>query len=292
VINLLKHESLIQDYSSYLKFELALSTNSIDAYISDLNKFITFLDGREIDPKLFLDYNKELENIGLSASTRVRYQSSIVNYIKWLNTSYKKAIEVEKFYIGINQSSTLPEVLDIQEINSMIDSYGKSKYIDLRNSLIIEIMYSTGCRVSELCNMKLADIDLDRKIIKIKGKGGTHRIVPLGSYLEKSIMQFMKKREESKVKSPYLILSKTNKQIDRTAIFRIIKKCAITVGISRNIHPHTIRHSVATHMLEGGCDLRLIQEFLGHSSITTTQIYTKVSGQHMIEVYNETHPRS
>lgn len=292
MINLLKHESLIQDYSSYLKFELALSTNSIDAYISDLNKFITFLDGREIDPKLFLDYNKELENIGLSASTRVRYQSSIVNYIKWLNTSYKKAIEVEKFYIGINQSSTLPEVLDIQEINSMIDSYGKSKYIDLRNSLIIEIMYSTGCRVSELCNMKLADIDLDRKIIKIKGKGGKHRIVPLGSYLDKSIMQFMKKREESKVKSPYLILSKTNKQIDRTAIFRIIKKCAITVGISRNIHPHTIRHSVATHMLEGGCDLRLIQEFLGHSSITTTQIYTKVSGQHMIEVYNETHPRS
>ena len=102
----------------------------------------------------------------------------------------------------------------------------------------------------------------------------------------------MKKGEESKTKSPYLILSKTNKQIDRTAIFRIIKKCAITVGISRNIHPHTIRHSVATHMLEGGCDLRLIQEFLGHSSITTTQIYTKVSGQHMIEVYNETHPRS
>ncbi len=292
MINLLKHESLIQDYSSYLKFELGLSANSIDAYLSDLKKFISFLNGREIDHELFFDYNKELENIGLSASTRIRYQWSIVTYIKWFNNSYKKDIEIEKFYIGISKSSTIPEVLDVNEINSMIDSYDKGKYLGLRNSLIIETMYSTGCRVSELCNMKLSDIDLERKMIKIKGKGGKYRIVPIGSYLEKSILQFIQKREENKIKSPYLILSKTYKQIDRTAIYRVVRQCALSVGITRNIHPHTIRHSVATHMLEGGCDLRLIQEFLGHSSISTTQIYTKVSGQHMIEVYNETHPRS
>ena len=292
MIDLLKHESFIQDYSSYLKFELGLSTNTLNAYLSDIKKFLLYLNGRNINHKLFHEYNKELENLGLSASTRTRYQSSIINYLKWLNLSYKKSFDIDKFNFDISQSSTLPDVLSIDEINSMINSYDTSSYIAQRNSLIIETMYSTACRVSELCKMKLGDVDFDRKVIKIIGKGGKSRIVPLGSYLEKKILKYLAAREDKNIDSPYLILSKTSKQIDRTAIFRIVKKCAMTENISKNIHPHTIRHSAATHMLEGGCDLRLIQEFLGHSSITTTQIYTKISGQHMIEVYKETHPRS
>ena len=292
MIDLLKHESFIQDYSSYLKFELGLSSNTLDAYLSDIKKFLLYLNGRNINHKLFYEYNKELENLGLSSSTRTRYQSSIINYLKWVNLSYEQSYEVDKFNFDISKSSILPEVLNIEEINSMIDSYDTTKYIELRNSLIIETMYSTACRVSELCTMKLGDIDFDRKVIKIIGKGEKSRIVPLGSYLEKKIYKYIEAREDKGIDSQYLILSKTSKQIDRTAIFRIVKKSAMTENISKNIHPHTIRHSAATHMLEGGCDLRLIQEFLGHSSITTTQIYTKISGQHMIEIYKETHPRS
>ena len=136
MIDLLKHESFIQDYSSYLKFELGLTSNTLDAYLSDIKKFLLYLNGRNINHKLFYEYNKELENLGLSSSTRTRYQSSIINYLKWVNLSYEQSYEVDKFNFDISKSSILPEVLNIEEINSMIDSYDTTKYIELRNNVI------------------------------------------------------------------------------------------------------------------------------------------------------------
>ena len=288
----MEHKALIKKYSSFLKLELGLSDNTINAYLSDLNKFLSFLEDSLFDHKAYIEYNKNLQEIGLAASTRIRYQSSIINYVKWMNEAENYDLNIDKFKIDISHSSNLPDVLSIEQLNNMINSYDESKFLELRNSLIIETMYSTACRVSELCNIKLSDIDHDRKVIKLVGKGGKTRILPLGSYMEKKVVAYINYRADKNIKSPYLILSKSNKKIDRTAIFRIIKKCAMSVGISQNIHPHTLRHSAATHMLEGGCDLRLIQEFLGHSSISTTHIYTKISGQHLVEVFNETHPRS
>ena len=284
--------ALIEDYRNHLKLETGIAENSIKAYTSDIKKFVNYIDNKEITVQNFINYNKELQNIGASASTRLRYQSSILLYLKWLNNNTEYNFEIDKYKFKINKKLSLPNVLSTEDIIKMITSFKSHNFIEVRNGLIIELLYSTGCRVSELCNLKLSDIDYERMIIKITGKGQKTRLVPLGSLLHIKIKEYLLFRLEIEIDIPFLILSKSNKQIDRTAVFRVVKNCAIKIGLSNEIHPHSLRHSAATHMLESGCDLRIIQEFLGHSSISTTQIYTKISGQHLIEVYNETHPRS
>jgi len=154
-------------------------------------------------------------------------------------------------------------------------------------------MYSTGCRVSELCSLKISDIDLIEEFVRLQGKGNKQRIVPIGSQLLINLNKYLKLRNSNpKIKSSYLFLSKTFNKLDRTAVFRLIKTTGVQVGIKSKIYPHTLRHSAATHMLEGGCDLRTVQEFLGHSSVSTTQIYTKVTKDFLEEAFIESHPRS
>ena len=287
-----EYSKLLVDFSNYNKLEIGLSTNSINAYKSDLSKFFNYLNDNDISPERFINFNKDLQQVGLAPSTRLRYQSSIVSFIKWMNNSNDEEYDIDKFKFSISKDNNLPDILSVDEINSMILSYDTKTFMGLRNSLIIEILYSTACRVSELCNLKLSDVDYDEKIIKILGKGSKTRIVPLGNFLAEKLDEYLIHRSDINISLPYLILSKSNKKIDRTAVFRVIKKCTSLLGVSKDIHPHSLRHSAATHMLEAGCDLRIIQEFLGHSSISTTQIYTKISGQHLVDVYKETHPRS
>ena len=284
--------ALVEDYRNYLQLEIGLSKNTIEAYISDVYKFLNYTDKSEITVQRFISYNKELKQIGASSSTRSRYQSSILSYLKWLNSKGKNNFDIDKYRFKINKNLSLPHVLDTEDIAKMIGSYSNNNFLEVRNSLIIELLYSTGCRVSELCNIKISDIDYERMVIRVTGKGNITRMVPLGSMLKLKLKEYLLFRSEIEKDIQFLILSKSYKQIDRTGIFRVIKKAALKIGLGTKVHPHSLRHSAATHMLESGCDLRIIQEFLGHSSISTTQIYTKISGQHLIEVYNETHPRS
>ena len=154
-------------------------------------------------------------------------------------------------------------------------------------------MYSTGCRVSELCNVKIADIDFDEDYIQLTGKGSKQRIVPIGSKLKTNLLSYLDfKLIKDISNNPFLFISRTDNQLERTAIFRIIKSTALKTSTTLNIHPHTLRHSAATHMLEAGCDLRTLQEYLGHSSVSTTQIYTKLTKEFLNEVFNESHPRA
>ena len=166
-------------------------------------------------------------------------------------------------------------------------------YLQSRNKTIIDVLYSTGCRVSELCDINLSDMDLDEKYLKLKGKGSKQRIVPIGSKLHKNLIEYLKVRSSFiQNKEKTIFLSKSKNKLDRTAVFRIIKKTAMSLSLQSDIYPHTLRHSAATHMLEGGCDLRTVQEFLGHSSVSTTQIYTKVTKEFLEEAFIESHPRS
>ena len=187
----------------------------------------------------------------------------------------------------------LPHVLSPNEIDKLIDFYNHDLFISSRNKTIIDFMYSTGCRVSELINVEESDIDIEEAFVRLEGKGSKQRIVPLGSKVLINIERYLPLRnKDKKNKNNKLFVSKSYKNLDRTAVFRIIKSTGVKAGINKELYPHILRHSAATHMLEGGCDLRTVQEFLGHSSVSTTQIYTKVTKAFLEEAFIESHPRS
>ena len=233
-----------------------------------------------------------MSEFNYSTSTKKRMHSSIKNFLKYINENEDyESIDISD--IKLKSSKKLPEVLSITDIENMINFYNHETYLDSRNRTVIDVLYSTGCRVSELCDINLSDIDLDEKYLKLKGKGSKQRIVPIGSMLYKNLLQYLNVRDTFlHNRGEPLFLSKSKNKLDRTAVFRIIKKTAKNISIQTDVHPHTLRHSAATHMLEGGCDLRTVQEFLGHSSVSTTQIYTKVTKEFLEEAFTESHPRS
>ena len=202
-------------------------------------------------------------------------------------------LQIKVSELRLKSIRKLPEVLSIEDIEKMINAYKHDDFLNSRNKTIIDVLYSTGCRVSELCNINLSDLDLVDNSLKLKGKGSKQRIVPIGSELKLNLLKYLKIRENFiNSKGEPLFLTKSRNSLDRTAVFRIIKNTALKASLDTNIHPHTLRHSAATHMLEGGCDLRTVQEFLGHSSVSTTQIYTKVTKEFLEEAFLESHPRS
>jgi len=227
-----------------------------------------------------------------SDSTKKRMYSSIKNFLKYIHEHNDYEL-IDISYIKLKSSNKLPEIISISDIEKMINFYNHDDYLKSRNRTIIDVLYSTGCRVSELCDINLSDMDLDEKYLKLKGKGSKQRIVPIGSKLHENLIEYLKVRSSFiQNKEKTLFLSKSKNKLDRTAVFRIIKKTAMSLSLQSDIYPHTLRHSAATHMLEGGCDLRTVQEFLGHSSVSTTQIYTKVTKEFLEEAFIESHPRS
>ena len=287
-----KINHLISSFSEYLLYQKGLSQNTVDSYNSDLIKLSNYLQDEEISKINIDNFFLDLSEFNYSNSTKKRMHSSIKNFLKYIG-------EVEGFEsidisdIKLKSSSKLPEVLSISDIEKMINYYNHENYLQSRNRTIIDVLYSTGCRVSELCDINISDIDLDDKYLKLKGKGSKQRIVPIGSELYKNLLQYINFRSSflQNKKEP-LFLSKSKKKLDRTAVFRIVKKSADNIQLHSEVHPHTLRHSAATHMLEGGCDLRTVQEFLGHTSVSTTQIYTKVTKEFLEEAFIESHPRS
>jgi len=183
--------------------------------------------------------------------------------------------------------------LSINEITLLIDSLDHNKFIESRNKTILDFMYSTACRVSELCEVKISDIDFEEDYIKLTGKGSKQRLVPIGTELKQNLIEYSKLRNEFLKKDiSYLFISKNRNKLERTSVYRLVKNIAINNKVKNNVHPHTLRHSAATHMLESGCDLRTLQEFLGHSSVSTTKIYTKLTKEFLSEIFQESHPRA
>ena len=288
----LEINSLIDSYKDFLIYEKGLSENSVIAYIGDINK----ISGEEkyFDIKNFLPgtYLKSSSNKNYSGSTKKRIQSSVNLFLKYLiDKNYIDNIEVNN--LSIMSEKKLPIVLSPSEINQLIEFYDHDLFISSRNRTIIDFMYSTGCRVSELVNVDESDIDMEDAFVRLEGKGSKQRIVPLGSKVLINLESYLALRNrDKKNKNNKLFISKSNKTLDRTAVFRIIKSTGLKAGIHKELYPHILRHSAATHMLEGGCDLRTVQEFLGHSSVSTTQIYTKVTKAFLEEAFIESHPRS
>ena len=282
----------ISSFSEYLLYQKGLSENTVDSYKSDLTKLSNYLQNQDLSKTNIDNFFIDMSEFNYSSSTKKRMHSSIKNFLKYINENEDyESIDISD--IKLKSSKKLPEVLSITDIENMINFYNHETYLDSRNRTVIDVLYSTGCRVSELCDINISDIDLDEKYLKLKGKGSKQRIVPIGSMLYKNLLQYLNVRETFlQNRGEPLFLSKSKNKLDRTAVFRIIKKTAKNISLQTDVHPHTLRHSAATHMLEGGCDLRTVQEFLGHSSVSTTQIYTKVTKEFLEEAFTESHPRS
>ena len=288
----LEISSLIDSYKDFLIYEKGVSENTVNAYISDINKVSGQEEYFDIENFLPDTYLMSSNNKNYSGSTKKRIQSSINQFLKYLiDENYIANIEINN--VSIMSEKKLPHVLSPNEIDKLIDFYNHDLFISSRNKTLIDFMYSTGCRVSELINVEESDIDIEEAFVRLEGKGSKQRIVPLGSKVLINLESYLPLRnKDRKSKNNKLFISKSYKNLDRTAVFRIIKSTGVKAGIHKELYPHILRHSAATHMLEGGCDLRTVQEFLGHSSVSTTQIYTKVTKAFLEEAFIESHPRS
>ena len=284
------NKDLVLQFTNFLKFKKGLSANTISAYESDITQFLEFTGENIINNDLIeLFITSELND--KSDNSKIRKISSINQYIDWFNLDNKEyQIVIEK--VSLKKGSYLPETISISDVNRLIDIYDHSNYMNSRNLTLIDFMYSTACRVSELCDVRVSDLDFEEDFVKLFGKGSKQRIVPIGSELKINLSKYLKFRDELNTQEPYLFLSKNMNQLDRSAIFRIIKKSATLSDNALSVHPHTLRHSAATHMLEAGCDLRTLQELLGHTSVSTTKIYTKLTKEFLVEIFKESHPRA
>ena len=284
------NKDLVLEFTNFLKFKKGLSANTISAYESDITQFFEFTGENIINNDLIeLFITSELND--KSDNSKIRKISSIHQYIDWFNLDNKEyQIVIEK--VSLKKGSYLPETISVSDINRLINIYNHTNYMNSRNLTLIDFMYSTACRVSELCDVRVSDLDFEEDFVKLFGKGSKQRIVPIGSELKINLSKYLKFRDELNTQEPYLFLSKNMNQLDRSAIFRIIKKSATLSDNALSVHPHTLRHSAATHMLEAGCDLRTLQELLGHTSVSTTKIYTKLTKEFLVEIFKESHPRA
>ena len=284
------NKDLVLEFTNFLKFKKGLSANTISAYESDITQFLEFTGENIINNDLIeLFITSELND--KSDNSKIRKISSINQYIDWFNLDNKEyQIVIDK--VSLKKGSYLPETISVSDINRLINIYDHTNYMNSRNLTLIDFMYSTACRVSELCDVRVSDLDFEEDFVKLFGKGSKQRIVPIGSELKINLSKYLKFRDELNTQEPYLFLSKNMNQLDRSAIFRIIKKSATLSDNALSVHPHTLRHSAATHMLEAGCDLRTLQELLGHTSVSTTKIYTKLTKEFLVEIFKESHPRA
>lgn len=293
----------IKGFRSFLALERSLSENSIEAYLHDIEKFVQFLESKkyglspkEIQLTHLQEFLKWINELGMSASSQARVISGIKSFYKYLllenvlNADPTTLLEAPKL------SRLLPDTLSLEEINELIAAIDLSRAGGQRNKAMLETLYSCGLRVSELVNMRISNLFFKEDYIKVTGKGDKERLVPIGSAAIKQISIYrddvrchldIKKNNED-----YLFLNNRGTKISRIYVFNTIKNLAEKIGLKKSISPHTFRHSFATHLIEGGADLRAVQEMLGHESITTTEIYTHLDRDYLREAIIRFHPRS
>ena len=289
----------IEDYINFVTVEKRLSKNTVSSYEEDLLKYSEFLKKCNIeDAKLIRvsdieDYLKKLSKNDYTVTSIARKLTTIKNFHNYLyqrkkiNSNEAESIERPKI------RKTLPKVMTVEQVDSLLNIDCKTSF-DYRNKAMLELLYGTGLRISELLDLKMSDIDLENCVIRCFGKGSKERIVPIGEYVLYYINEYLNERPKlsKNKKSEYLFLNKSGDHLSRFSFFKIIKKLLKEKNINVDVSPHTLRHSFATHMLEYGADLRTIQELLGHSDIATTKIYTHISNNRIKEDYDKYHPRS
>ncbi len=299
----MKWEESKKGFENYLTLEKSLSQNSIAAYINDINKLIEFLgkNFKRIGPeRVRLNHLKKfvewLNERGVSPRTQARTISGIKSFYKYLLIEGKIASDPTALLESPKIGRKLPDILTMEEIDKLIDAVDLEKAEGQRNKAMLETLYSCGLRVSELVNLKMTNLFFDQGFIKIEGKAGKERLVPVSSRaieeIEKYINGYRKNLKIHKESENILFLNRRGKKLSRVMVFTIIKNLAEKISLDKRISPHTFRHSFATHLINGGADLRAVQEMLGHESILTTEIYTHLDRDYLKNTIHQFHPRS
>jgi integrase/recombinase XerD len=294
-------EIFLREYLSSLELERNLSVNTIKSYRTDLNSLINFLkrkkinDPSEITFQHLTSFFKVISKLELSSRSSARYYSSIKGFFKYLFANgYLEKNPMERLSAP-KISKGLPIVLNLNEVEKILDCPDTSTKLGLRDKALLETFYACGLRVSEMINLKVADLFLNEEIIRVFGKGSKERLIPIGSSAIKWIEEYLIKSRPLLVKKTksenYLYLNSRGTKLSRMGIWKIVKQNSESAGMKKEVHPHTFRHSFATHLLEGGADLRAVQEMLGHADISTTQIYTHLDRDYIKQIHREFHPR-
>ncbi len=295
-------QAYVKGFKSYLQLEKSLSPNSVEAYLRDVNKFVNYLAAEklhlgvdEIKLSHLEGFVKMIHELGMDAHSQARIISGLRAFYKYLMMEDVVAANPTELLSAPKLSRKLPDTLSVEEVNALLNSIDLSTPEGMRNRAMLEVLYGCGLRVSELINLKISNLFLDVEFIKVTGKGDKERLVPIGSQAVKYIKMY---RDEVRVhvdikkgEEDILFLNRRGKGLSRMYVFLVIKECAASIGLKKSISPHTMRHSFATHLIEGGADLRAVQEMLGHASITTTEIYTHLDRDYLRSTIMQFHPR-
>jgi integrase/recombinase XerD len=289
-----------REFKRYLLLEKGLSANTIDAYITDLHKLIAFAEDRgitleEVETAHLEEFLAELHDQGISSRSTARVISGIKSFFDFLKLDVDGKDDPTKLLEAPKIGMKLPVVLSVEEIDAILSVIDVSTPEGTRNYAIIEVLYSCGLRVSELTNLRYTDLFLDEGFIRVEGKGSKQRLVPISEMAIQKIRNWLPYRRNIDTKrgqEEFLFVSSRGKAISRVTVFHYIKKYAEAAGIQKEISPHTFRHSFATHLLERGANIRVIQEMLGHEKITTTEIYTRIDRNFLRQEIIEHHPRN
>lgn len=295
-------ENYIKGYKSYLKLEKSLSKNSIEAYEHDIRLLARFLESKdlELSPervslKELKEFIKWINELGLNARSQARIISGIKSFYKYIILETGLKSSPAELLESPRTGRRLPDTLSIHEIEQLIGAIDLSKPDGERNKAMMEVLYGCGLRVTELVELKVSDIHFNEGFLSVIGKGNKQRLVPVGSTALKQLRIYLQQvrvtQPINKGQEDYIFLSKRGSKLTRVMVFYIIKDLAEKAGIRKSISPHTLRHSFATHLVEGGADLRAVQEMLGHASITTTEIYTHLDREYLRSNILQFHPR-
>ena len=294
----------IKFFLQYLVSERGLAANSVRAYASDLRHFAGYMEQNgktlfaSVNRDFLLDYLGECKERGLESATLARRLISLKIFFRFLKEEKIIPEDPSEWMDSPKLWHILPEYLQEQEVEAMLNVHNlrSGDPLEIRNRALLELFYASGLRVSELADLPLAALDFDTEMIRVVGKGSKTRFVPVGKIALKAIGHYLQHARpelaEKSPSTPQLFLSRTGKKLDRERLWAIVRDTAVAAGISKPVHPHTLRHSFASHLLAHGADLRVIQEMLGHACISTTEIYTHVDQNRLTELHRKFHPRS
>ncbi|MDZ7373763.1 MAG: site-specific tyrosine recombinase XerD [candidate division KSB1 bacterium] len=294
-------EVALTRFLDYLRLERNLSRNTIDAYAVDLSKYLQFLDAQglrslaRVDPETVLDFLAELRRRGLASTSVARCLSAVRTFHRFLQAEGLVPTNPTENLQYPKRKLVLPTVLELHEVEWLLEQPETTDLIGLRDRAILEFLYGTGVRVSELCGIRVQDLFFEEGFVRVLGKGAKERLVPIGEeaihWTERYLREVRPQIARPRLSRDLVFLGARGKPLSRVMVWKMIRRYAMSAGIRKTIGPHTLRHSFATHLIQGGADLRAVQEMLGHADIATTQIYTHLDREYVKEVYRHYHPR-
>ncbi len=293
-------DTLVDRYLNYLLIEKGLSEKTLESYGSDMAMYLTFLENNGVkdisaaDTPVILKHLISMRDTGLGARSRARHLVTIRGFYRFLVQEKILKHDPTRLIDLPKSGLKLPDVLSIEEVRLLLGIPDTNTPIGSRDAAMIELLYAAGLRVSELVNLKLQDVNMEAGFVRVFGKGSKERVVPIGLFAKEKIDNYLKTARPLMLKnitSRYLFVARAGKPMTRQGFWKLIKRYALKAGFNKTITPHTLRHSFASHLLEGGADLRAVQVMLGHVDISTTQIYTHVAREHLKNIHEKFHPR-